>query len=422
MFSYYKLSGTIDVRYLILLISTLSGSVFLLYWYFKSSNLTSDKIAEETVKSHSSPLNKPIILFLRPFSTDGKLPLVLNAIHETLSMISLLNLNTAGGFESQLKAALNNAYTLIRLDDGDIALSEYPFTYFRSIFSARIGRYVAGIDEDWKLIFQNLAQKSFAFIVVPPSSIDSPTGDEILYLTKNNLLHKTIFIMPGSGFKFNHTKTGKVSAPVLWRNLLDLIGERIKLPTYHKLGGLVLSVSGQFKIITGIGGKPWYSRTVINRIFQDAQINEPSWMDSIRLVRRLVWIIFPFSLIAIIISLNTFLEDLNKDIAIYLIFSFTILLASSDHIKYCHNFMLPKKQIYTLACTTLIAFFIGFPITDSILNYITSIGWLLPLNDPDHMGFTITFLTLLTIQSILVYSCAYAILSQREKVTLSLID
>ena len=425
----YQNNGALYKNCALILLLSWFTAICLLVLHITQSNIKFDNAVKQFIKYPSLIPHKPIVLFLRPFITDGRLPIELNPLIDTLYTIFFFKLNKTSGFESTLRSTLKDKFTLIRLDDETrINFNTFRETYLRllaqlrSLFSYRIGRYVpARLGQDWRDVFHWLAQQAFACLVVPPASMDSETRYEIEYLVSHGLWDKTIFIMPQSNFKIKRPDDKKLTAKRLWENMTAYFSEKIQLPSYNRFGGFVIPISGSFFQIAGIGGKRWYSKNSVKRIFKGGRLTDLPWQDSLRITRRLVWII-PIASFIISLTIGMVIHKGEPDLDDFL-FIFTIIFAIGiiGYYEYCHYFLLSKKQIRILYTTTVAALFIGLAVGNSITNYLITIGWLprMPSNLFDFSSLYILSVFLM-FPSLIIYAIAYWVFSKRKDISFSM--
>jgi len=385
--------------------------VYLLYLHVTRSNLNFDKVASKILEDGSLPLNAPIIVYLRPFVTDGKLPIQLNSVSETISTMFFLGLDRAGGFESKLRSVLKYKFNLVRLDDDDDKNKNFwkePVTSIESLFGHRIGKYDTN-KESWLLFFIELTHKAFAFLVVPPHSTSSSTCGEIIYLIDNGFQSKTIFIMPGSNLKIGGSAKNKVSAKSLWENLVNTIGGKVILPDYSKSGGFVIYIQGKYKLVEGVSGNPWHSEKAIKCVVEGGGITDPPWKDSVRVMIRLVWITCTIGFIACVIISKNLPENIGESERILVATAIVIYFALIDFYRYLKCFMLQIRQVWLLLFMSIVSLILGVVTFDYIDPP--------PLETLDGIYQLFPIFALYILASSFVYGAAYFIFSMRKNIS-----
>lgn len=167
----------------------------------------------------------PYVIYLRPFSTTGRLA-VTNPRTRWLPLLPSYYAHEATlEFETILSEALPDQLPLVALG--------------RPGEHVGAGR-VAVTDDDWKAMFQRLI-KDARWIVMIPSG-QGETRWELQQLVAQDYLHKTIFLMPPA------LKAGGIDIAAYWAQAREgLVADGVQLPHYTDAGQLFrLGQDGRF--------------------------------------------------------------------------------------------------------------------------------------------------------------------------------
>lgn len=356
---YMQGNTKISALYLFLLVCSILINTYLLFIYFHFNNTYRDKLVLSLVEQDFNNSEKPILLFLRPFITDGKTPVKKGLLQSFFAPL-FLSLNTLGGFESRLLAALEKHYHIVRFDDGKYKPFKFSWAYLRYLFIHRPGRYPDS-SMAWSERVHDTALKASVCLIVPPVDCHSATSIEILNIIDDDLLSKTIFIMPPDvNYPLSFMK--KIAGKVLWDNLLNITKNKIDLPSYTKRGGFVLLNGRHYVLVCGLSGVDWSQKSCIKKLFIEKKLNyQPHW-EAIKVLFRI-----HLTNVVVIVGSGLAYGFIDKELSLYgvvmpkylLITSIAfllILMGMKSYYAYCQNFLLSKKQITKLFVFSLFGF------------------------------------------------------------------
>lgn len=143
---------------------------------------------------------------------------------------------------------------------------------------SRIGTCYTDPDDGvrWREVFMQLAPRARLCVIVPPHADDRETGWEIGQLASDGHLGKCIFLMPSFSVRRPGLFAPQFKAQALWSNLLRAVGGQAALPAYVSGVGLVVRCGAGFVVVRGIGGRPWHSPKVIDRVLAGESSPEPA--------------------------------------------------------------------------------------------------------------------------------------------------
>lgn len=408
------------------------GALFLmtplaiLFLCYRTANRVRDKEVADLISGENDS-SKPIILYLRPFLTDGNIPIGNEQILNVFKDFLIFNFGKAGGIEGRLIEVLSDQYMLLRFDYDKLDFIKAPIHYLRAAFSHRAGKIIDN-SPGWEERVKRIAKKSHLCIVVPPVKEDSATEREIKTIIEDNFFEKTVFIMPSSDVKIGVPFSKHVKAHQIWQNLKRIVNDKIELPHYDKTGGFVIFSSGKYHLINSCRGSYWTSTKAIKSIFLDKKLVDPDIFDAAKIMFRLVWItpIIIVGVLGVLILSSTFREASNE--AIYSAFAFAAFINFFTYYRYCKNFRLPKWWSLGLFLCTLSVMAIFCYICIEILNALRKTDgfygalpeWAIKTGataagELSEVYILIEFLTMLLFASIPILMTAYFIFKKRRK-------
>lgn len=332
--------------------------LFFLWKHYKAFNTQLDVLVSDALSGNN---NKPIVLYLRPFVTDGYILDGGDTVIETIKG-SLLLVNTITLFEGRLLSVVSKKFIPIKFDQSDENESKNVIYKIRTIFSYRFGRHFDNTT-DWLNTVGRTLNRSALCIIIPPAIIGSSTTEEIETALDCTITDKLVFIMPGKGSSFKAKDGVKVSAKQLWENLLQITKGNIQLPGYSKKGGFVFSINGRMTLIESCQGFDWSHKKAMKKIFIDGKLTCSKWLSSLKITYKLVWLFFPLSFLYAVILLITVFPNLSETEkfgpSIAVVFFFILLLHMRTFYRFCTKFLLTKGKAISLFVGSVVSFTIG---------------------------------------------------------------
>lgn len=335
-----------------LIISTLI-ILFLLWKHYKAFNKQLDIMVANALSGSNA---KPILLYLRPFVSDGYL--VIRSANGILEVVDRANV-----LEGKLLSVVCEKYIPVKFDESENNESKKLLYKIRAMFSYRCGRHFDDTD-DWLSTVDRMLDRCALCIIVPPGTPDSSTSEEIKMALERSIMEKLVFIMPDKDTRFKTNEGVKISAKQLWENLLQITQDKIQLPDYSRNGGFVLSVNGRMTLIESCHGFDWFYKKAMKKIFMTGELTCSNWLGSLKITYKLVWQFLPLSVLYAFITLYIIFPDLSetkRDGASVFVVSFTfLLLHMRAFYRSCGKFFLIKNQATGLFLSTIVALVIGW--------------------------------------------------------------
>lgn len=332
--------------------------IFLLWRHYKAFNAQTDRQVSIALSGGNI---KPVLLYLRPFVTDGYLIDGGNSF--TIHVKGLLQfVDTTNVFEGRLLSVVCKKYVPVKFDESEENESKKLIYKIRTMFSYRFGRHFDDTD-DWLNTVDRTLNNCALCIIVPPAVPGSSTWEEIEMAFERSITGKLVFIMPGkySGFKTNEGI--KITAKQLWENLLQMTKDKIQLPGYTRNGGFVLPVNGRMTLIDSCHGFDWFHKKAMKEIFLTGKLTCPKWLGSLKVTCKLVWQFLPLSVLYTAISLSIIFPDLSETErygpAIIVVFFTILLLHMRAFYRFCSRFLLTQSQVIGLFISTIAALITG---------------------------------------------------------------
>lgn len=327
--------------------------VFLLWKHYKAFNKQLDRMVSNALSGSNI---KPILLYLRPFVSDGYL--IIRSAKGILPII-----DTADVFEGKLLSVVCEKYIPIRFDESENNESKKLIYKIWAMFSYRCGRHFDDTD-GWLNTVDRMLDKCELCIIVPPAAPDSSTSEEIKMALERSIMEKLVFIMPDKDSSFKTNEGVKIPAKQLWGNLLQITKDIIQLPDYSRNGGFVLSVNGRMTLIEACHGFDWFYKKAMKKIFMTGELTCSNWLGSLKITNKLAWQFLPLSVLYTIISLAFIYFNLSVtkigEFSAFAIFLTFLLLHTQAFYRYCSKFFLTKNQATGLVISTLVALLIGW--------------------------------------------------------------
>ncbi len=335
-----------------LIISTLI-ILFLLWKHYKTFNKQLDMMVANVLSGSNA---KPILLYLRPFVSDGYL--IIRPANGILEVV-----DTANVFEGKLLSVVCEKYIPVKFDESENNESKKLLYKIRAMFSYRCGRHFDDTD-DWPGTVDGMLDRCALCIIVPPGTPDSSTSEEIKMALERSIVEKLVFIMPDKDTHFKTNEGIKISAKQLWENLLQITQDKIQLPSYSRKGGFVLSVNGRMTLIESCHGFDWFYKKAMKKIFMTGKLTCSNWLGSLKITYKLVWQFLPLSVFYAFISLYLIFPDLSESKrgeASVFAASFTfLLLHMRAFYRFCGKFFLTKDRVTSLFISTIVALTMGW--------------------------------------------------------------
>lgn len=332
--------------------------IFLLWRHYKAFNAQLDRQVSIALSGGNT---RPVLLYLRPFVTDGYLidggDTFANTVKGLLQFV-----NTTNVFEGRLLSVVCKKYVPVKFDESEENESKKLIYKIRTMFSYRFGRHFDDTDE-WLNTVDRTLNNCALCIIVPPAVPGSSTWEEIEMALERSTTEKLVFIMPGkdSGFKTNDGI--KITAKQLWENLLQMTKDKIRLPGYSRNGGFVLPVNGRMTLIDSCHGFDWFHKKAMKEIFLTGKLICSKWLGSLKVTSKLAWQLLPLSVLYAVISLSIIFPDLSETERYgpaIIVVSFAILLLHMRvFYRFCSRFLLSKGRVIGLFISTIAALVTG---------------------------------------------------------------
>ena len=194
-------------------------------WQQRRRNRRAGALLNDVLNHKKAGDNTETVLFLRPFSTTGRLT-VANPKRRRLPILpSYFARENTLEFETLLSEALEPGLSLIALGR--------PGEHIGA------GRIIAS-DSDWKDVFQRLALHTRWIVLIP--SDEGETRWEVEWLVSHGLLNKVVFLMPPQ------LRPGGIDIQEYWNRVRDgLKSAAVDLPAYTPAGQFLrLGAGGRF--------------------------------------------------------------------------------------------------------------------------------------------------------------------------------
>ena len=312
LFSLYIANSTntdLELNVFLSFVLPLAIFVFLLYQYVRLVQYI-NKLADHQARNLIEGRKKTaeFVVYLRPFLIDGKITSYSSELVSDIKNFLTFGVASFTSFEKDLLSVLRKRYTLIRFDYEKEKFSLGPIKFIKSLFTLRAGRYIDS-SPAWFENLEKVLEKAKYIIVVPPIHLDSATAMEIQKIVASkDLRQKSIFVMTGSGFRFDWKRLRKIKGRKIWENLVSIAGKYMGMPSHKEGGGWVIPINGNHVLVDGLQGRPWLHKSVLQYVFKIKDDAYPVCKNSC-LYTFNVYFKFPFHVFIFAFALWKMLEN-----------------------------------------------------------------------------------------------------------------
>lgn len=334
----------------------------------RTINSVDSEVSSHLFEAHDfSYDDKGIVVFLRPFITEGKL------VYRHTSFIRDLKGALFGGFlldpaelESSLFGVFRENYVTLRFDTTDSANHKRQADKLLTFVRDRFGSYsVDAGQHDWLNLVLDSVSKALLCFIIPPADKQSSTATEITNLIANQELRaKLVFIMLPESKEIKISKNRNTSAPLLWSNLISLCEQVYRLPRYDRNGGLVIHIEKKPFFVNAHSGRAWFSSKSLKKLFVDKRLTDSILLDSLRISGFLSFgiLAYTFIMLAIVAVVgsevlpeNLSISESTEVIVASTLFVALYILNFLAYIRYCSRFLLGPSLstlLLLLSCFT----------------------------------------------------------------------